>query len=178
MNLLRQQILARTTFAENQNRGIRRRHAVSNLECPPHLRSASQHLPKLSLGRQPPPQRIVFSLQDRQLQQIRHPLTQLFQLKSFHQIIRGSQLQRLHCGLGGIERRYHQHRHFAALLTHPTQKGDAVLPRHDYVQQHQVGLFSRQSLARRLGRLCLRNAIFRFQRATQSVSRSGLVVNN
>ena len=71
---------------------------------------AADHLAELPLGRQPPPQRIIFFFQRRQLQQIRHPLPQLLQFESLHQVIRRAKLQRFHRGLRRVQRRNHQHR--------------------------------------------------------------------
>ena len=54
-----------------------------------------------------------------QLQKVRDALPQLFQLKSFHQIIRGPKLQRLHRRFCRVQRGNHQRWNFATLLAHP-----------------------------------------------------------
>ncbi len=92
MNLLRQQILPRAAFSQDQHSGVRRGHAVRHLEGTAHLRRASNHLAKLSFGRQTSPQRIIFFFKRRQLQQIPHALPQFFQFKSLHQIVRRPKL--------------------------------------------------------------------------------------
>src|SRR6266850_1234410 len=166
MNLLRQQILSCSALAKNQNRGIRRRHAVRHFERAPHFRRTPDHLPKLPFGRQLPPQRIIFFFQRRQLQKISHPLPQFLQFESFYQIIRRPKLQRFHRRLGRVQRRNHQHRNLASLFAHPPQKRQSILTR----------LLPWQRLGGRFRRIRLRDSIFRFQRPPQPVSCRRLVV--
>src|SRR5580704_7028158 len=178
MNFLGQQIFPGPALAQNQHRGVSRRDAIRRFKSAPHLRGAPNHLTELALGRQPPPQRVILFLQGRQLQQIHHALPQFLQLEPFHQIVRRAYLQRFHRCFRRIQRRNHQHWHFVSLFAHPLQELNSVLSRQHYVEQHQIRLLSRQSLARSLRRIRLGNPLFRLQRATQSVARRRLVIHN
>ncbi len=116
MNFLRQQVLASTTLAQNQHRGISRRNAIRNLKRTPHLFRPANHRAELAFGSQLPAQRIVFLLQRSQLQKIGDPLPQFIQLKSFHKIVRRAQPQSVYRRFCRVQRGHHQHWHAASLL--------------------------------------------------------------
>ncbi len=107
MDFLRQQVLSRTALSQNQHRRICRRHAVRHFERAPHLGRAADHLAELPFGGKPAAQRIVFFFKDRELQQVRHALPQLFQFETLHQVVRSAKLQRFDCRLRGVQRRNH-----------------------------------------------------------------------
>ena len=120
VNLLRQQILPGSAFAKNQHGCIAGRHPVSHLKNTLHRRRRAKHPPKLPVRHKLAPQSRVLNAQLLNLQNIRHPRTQLRNVESLHNVIRRPALKPLNRGLRRVQRRHDKHRRLVAAFSQRT----------------------------------------------------------
>src|SRR5271156_3848254 len=177
MNFLRQQILPRPAFAQNQNRRIRGRHPLRHLKNAPHRYRSPEQSSELSIRHQLASQTRVFFSQLGKPQQIPDAPAQLFNIEALHNVIRRPTLQRFHRRLRRIQRRNHQHRYVVPVLPQPPQKRKPILPRHHQIQQNQIRRPGAQRLPRRRSRPRLNHLVLLLERPPRPVPRGCLVIH-
>ena len=91
MNFLREQILARSALAKDEDRGVGRRNAFGQLEELAHRGAAANHAPEFALRDEFAPQLFVFFAKLGQFDQIAHSFSQLLDVEAFHDVVRSTE---------------------------------------------------------------------------------------
>ncbi len=178
MNFLREQVLSSSAFTENQNGGVGGSDALRHFKNATHARRRAEHSAELALSDELVAEFLVFRAKLGQPHEIRDALAKFLDIETFHDVVRCAAVERFDGGACGIEGGDDQYGRFVAGLAQLAKKFQAAFVGHDEVQQDQLDMLAREGFAGRFGGVALDDFVAALKRASHSVARGRLVVND
>ncbi len=147
------ELLARAALTGHQHRRLERRHHADRPEDLLHARRVADDVVRTVATPDFPAQVLELGVARGVPRGTLDDDQELFDVEGLGHVVERAELHGGDRRLDGLGRRQHQHRHPLILLLDALEHDEAVDPRHEHVEEHEIGLHLSQHLERLFARL-------------------------